>query len=338
MKRIIRGLSIGHAVASFSCLVAPAHDQKAPGPASPAGPVASSCVAVTAPFTGTLCSQPDGRRHAAVVIFGGYGGDSEARRYASKFAAEGYVAASVAYYGVSGVPPTLVDVPVEIGVGAVHTIAGRDDVDVARVTVMGTSKGGEYALLVASTTRDAKAVIANVPSPFAWFGLGNQGAPTGCSWSSGGKSLPCVPQDADAGRKVWQAMTSSAAVSFRNSYESSRQDAAAVEGAFFSLERIAGPVLCLAGDDDQVWNSTAHCDLAMAYLRHRGHAFADRAVSYPGAGHLFMIADRGPRAAMNSAPMGSTRMAFGGTPDADARAATAAWAEIGGFLSKLAAK
>jgi dienelactone hydrolase len=295
----------------------------------------SLCVPVDTPYVGTLCTPGGQSRHPAIVFFGGYGGGGEARRLALEFAGRGYVTAGVSYFGVAGTPRTLVDVPVEIGVAAVTALAARDDVDPARVAVMGTSKGGEYALLVAATTPAVKAVIANVPSPFAWYGLGARGVPTGCSWAREGQALPCVPQEAAAGPEIWQAMRAGGPVAFRPVYEAARRNAAAVERAFFPLERIAGPVLCLAAEDDQVWSSSAHCELAIAYLRAHDHPFADRAMSFPGAGHLYLQARAGAGAALNSAPMGGGgRMAFGGTPEADARAAQAALAAIAAFLER----
>ena len=303
----------------------------APTPAPAIG--SSPCAPVDQPFVGTLCV-PGGRgRRAAIVFFGGYGGNGDARRLALEFAERGFVTAAVSYFGVAGAPRTLVDVPVEIGVAAVAVLARRNDVDPAHVAVMGTSKGGEYALLVAATTPSVKAVIANVPSPFAWYGLGARGVPTGCSWARGGRHLPCVPEDASASKEIWKAMSAGNPVSFRAAYEAAARNTTAVERALFPLDRIAGPVLCLSAADDQVWNSSAQCELAMTYLRAHHHPFADRAVSFPGAGHEYLLARAGTSAAMNTAPMGAGgRMAFGGAPEADARAARAAIAAINALL------
>jgi dienelactone hydrolase len=345
----VRALVYGIACASTTgaCAV---HSRAATPPPTHAEPVAAPsvtsasspeaapqlCDSVDAPYAGILCAPHDHARHAAVIVFGGYGGDGEARRFARELAARGYVTAAVAYFGAPGTPHTLVAVPVEIGVAAVTAVAGRDDVDPARVAVMGSSKGGEYALLVAATTPAVKAVIANVPSPFAWYGLGPHGAPTGCSWSRAGQTLPCVPADDAAGQEIWRQMNSGRPVGFRAAYEAARRDRAAVERAFFPLERIAGPVLCLAAADDQVWNSSAQCDLALAYLRAHHHPFRDQVAAFPGAGHLYLLARAGPNAALNSAPMGGGgRMAFGGTPQADATAASAAMAAIDVFLTGL---
>jgi dienelactone hydrolase len=205
----------------------------------------------------------------------------------------------------------LVEVPVEIAGVALRMIAARDDVDSDRIAVMGSSKGGEYALHAASTYREAKAVVAVVPSPFAWFGLGTRGAPTRCSWSLGGKSLPCVPQDEGAGRDVWERMKAHKPIAFRAAYEQSRKDDRLVDAAAFPIDRIAGPILCLAGDDDQVWNSRAHCELAMAYLSEHKHPYADQMISYPNAGHLFLWPRTAPNRLVTRCRLGCSRCSLG---------------------------
>lgn len=120
-----------------------------------------------------------------------------------------------------------------------------------------------------------------------------------------------------------------------DAYEAARRNTAAVERAFFPLERIAGPVLCLAAGDDQVWNSSAQCELAMAYLRAHHHPFPDKIESFPGAGHAYLTARDGLAAAINSSPTGGgARMVLGGTPLRDTSAAQTALALIDTFLSR----
>jgi dienelactone hydrolase len=106
-----------------------------------------------------------------------------------------------------------------------------------------------------------------------------------------------------------------------------------LDAAFFPLERIRGPILCLAADDDQIWNSSLHCELALAHLHAHRHQFADAMISYPEAGHLFLNAESGPGSAMNRIQTASFEMVFGGTPEGDARAAADAWPRIHAFLA-----
>lgn len=165
--------------------------------------------------------------------------------------------------------------------------------------------------------------------------LGENGTPTGCSWAHQGVPVACVPQDPAAGKELGAQFVRSGSIVLRRMYDLSfsRADPAVVRAALFPVERGAGPILCLAGDDDQVWDGPGMCALTMKVLRDRGHAFPDRMVSYPAAGHTFLAARDGPASALNRWPLGSRELQLGGEPVADARAAAAAWSEIEAFLA-----
>jgi acetyl esterase/lipase len=330
MKNIaIAGLVLG--LAAFAVAGA-----QAPSPAPSFPPLPSNCTAVQQPFIGTVCTPAGTGRHPAVILLGGSeGGDVTGRALAPLFAERGYLAASVAYFKEPGLPQFLSDIPVETVGHALAAIQARPDVDPAHIAIFGGSKGGELALLAASTYPQITAVIADVPSPFAWMGIGQYGAPDGCSWTLGGKPLPCVPADAAAGRQIGVEYMQREPLVLRALYDASmNDDPAAVKAAFFPLERIHGPVLCLSGADDQLWNSPAYCKMAMAYLQSHHHPYADRAIDYPNAGHTFLWAIHGPKSAITSVPIpGGASMAFGGTQAGDLQAASQAWPVIWQFLS-----
>jgi dienelactone hydrolase len=91
-----------------------------------------------------------GRRPAALVFGGSEGGNSMID-VAGLLAAHGYPAIALAYFGGRGLPKELVDIPLEYFEGAVHVLAASPHVDASRITVMGHSRGGELALLLAAT-------------------------------------------------------------------------------------------------------------------------------------------------------------------------------------------
>ena len=285
------------------------------------------CMPVTVPYVGTLCSPNDSRKHPALIVLGGSeGGDSQAK-VAAAWAQRGYVATSVAYFGAPGTPATLVNIPVETIGHALDALAARPDVDASRIGIMGGSKGGELALLAASIYPQIKAIVAMVPSPFAFMGLGANNVPEGCSWSYKGAPLPCIPPDAAAGRALGASFRPGNAIALKPLYDASRAaDPKVTQAAMFSLEKIQGPVLCIAAADDQLWNSPAQCDIASAYLKAHAHPYADREIVYPNAGHTFMSGLAGAKYAVTSYPLGGgMSMAFGGTADGDAAAAQSAF-------------
>ncbi len=308
-----------------------ARAQTAPWPP----PLPANCTAVQQPFIGTICAPPSHERNPAIILLGGSEGGDLMGRIAPLFAAHGYLAVSVAYFKEPGLPQTLEDIPVESIGRALAAIEARDDVDVAHIGILGGSKGGELALIAAATYPAITVVVADVPSPFAWMGIAAYGSSTKCSWTLGGKELPCVPGDAAAGQQIGNEFMSHQPIVLRAFYDASMRNTAAVQAAFFPLQRIHGPVLCLSGDDDQLWDSPAQCRMAMSYLQAHHHPYADHAIDYPNAGHTFLLAINGPKSAVLSVPLpGGASMAFGGTVEGDQQAAAQAWPAIWDFLAR----
>jgi dienelactone hydrolase len=269
--------------------------------------VSDAQCAPAAAFTGTICTPAGGGTHPAVIVLGGSGGGDRLAPIARRFAEHGYVAASVAYFGAPGLPRTLDEIPVETVGNALNTIAWRDDVDGQRIALFGDSKGGELALLAASVYPTIHAVVALVPSPFAW-----SGANGGSSWTLGGRPVRYLALDRRR----------------RDPYATAlREHQATVGSLMFHLEDVRGPVLFLAGGDDAVWDSATQSELGLAYLRAHGHAYPDRSVRYPRAGHAFLFATE-------ARPL----TAFGGTARGNVEAGAAAWIEIDDFLTSAFAR
>lgn len=300
------------------------------GVASPL-PQASDCAAATA-FTGTICTPKAVERHPAILLLGGSEGGDMMRFAAARFAGAGYVAASVAYFGAPGLPSQLAGIPVETVGTALDDIAKRPDVDPARIALFGISKGGELALLAASTYPQFKAVVAAVSSPFAWEGIPRGPGAVGSSWTFAGKPVPFVAYGSKMAQLTMNAYANQTPLDLRVGYEASMQEhAAEIPAAMFHLERIAGPVMMLAADDDQLWNSDVQSQLGMTYLRDRHHAFADVYEHYADAGHLFLFAS--PEQTVNHVKAGPMTLLMGGTPAGDQAAQRAAWPEVMRFLA-----
>jgi uncharacterized protein len=290
-----------------------------------AGPANAAC-APAAGFVGTVCTPATPGRHAVVVLLGGSGGGDALAPLAARFAERGYVGVSVAYFGLRGLPASLNEIPVETVSRALDAIATRDDVDAARIAVLGDSKGGELALLAASLDRRIGAVVSVVGSPFAWSGADSSRS----SWSVGGTPVPFVPLERPVGRVLNAEIL---AYSGRSSYGATmRRRSGDVQRAMFHLENVRGPILFLAGEDDAVWDSPAQAALGMAYLRSHAHPYADETVVYPAAGHAFLFAtEQRPEV---SAERGGRRAFFGGTARGNVDAGKSAWEKIADFLAR----
>lgn len=291
-------------------------------------PPPSSCRAAKA-FVGTICAPPTAGKHPAILLLGGSEGGDTMKRVAPRFTQYGYVAASVAYFGEPGLPQSLENVPVETIGKALDDIAKRSDVDPNRIAILGGSKGGELALLAGSLFPQIHAVIADVPSPFAWQGIPSGAAdPPTSSWSYRGKPLPYVAYTPAMGMQFQNAFVQHAPLHLRVAYDDAmRVNANEIAPAMFRLENIHGPVLLLAADDDQLWDSPAQSQLAIDYLRAHHHPYADQYVHYPGAGHLFLFASQ------TQVPMGPFTLLLGGGPQMNMAAQLSAWQSIGAFLA-----
>ena len=314
-------------LAAIATLLTALDASSSPAPQSP-----PSCSAAVG-YIGTSCTPSTPGKHPAILLLGGSeGGDSLAPE-ATVYARAGFVATSVAYFGTGDLPKTLQLIPVEtIGI-ALSALEKRDDVDPARIAILGISKGGELALLAASTYPSIHAVVADVPSPFAWEGI-----PAGpssehvSSWTVNGRPLPFIPYSTALGIAFGTAYATRAPLDLRPAYDASvTENRAAIAGAMFPLEKIDGPVLFLSAGDDRIWNSADQAQMGLAYLRNKHHAFADESHTYPGAGHLFLLSS--PDRPFVDVPFaGGLTLLLGGSPSANEAAGNDATARIAVFL------
>ncbi|QTD42049.1 acyl-CoA thioester hydrolase/BAAT C-terminal domain-containing protein [Sporosarcina sp. Te-1] len=108
--------------------------------------------------------------------------------------------------------------PIRLYGKAINWLSGHPNVDSAKLAVLGTSKGGELALLLASIFPAIKAVVGYVPSGIIYPGLGP--TPVASSWQYKGQSLPFaygeVPQEVMT--ELNQAMNTGVPISWRKTY------------------------------------------------------------------------------------------------------------------------
>ena len=303
------------------------------GAASPASALPRNCASATQ-FVGTICTPDSSGQHPAILLLGGSEGGNEMSHSAARFADAGYVAASVAYFGLPGLPQVLEEIPVETVGKALDAIGARPDVDKNRIAIFGISKGGEFALLAASIYPQIHAVVAAVPSPFAWQGIPRGPEATAhSSWTVGGKPVPFVPYSAAMGQLFAQAFGGHGPLDLRPGYDASmKENSLAISPATFHLETVQGPILFIAADDDHIWDSVAQSQIGIQYLKLHSRKYVDMYYDYPGAGHIFLFAT--PAHPMTQIPIGpGTTMLLGGTAQANVTAASRAWPQIMSFLS-----
>jgi dienelactone hydrolase len=181
-----------------------------------------------------------------------------------------------------------------------------------RLALAGTSFGAEAALLVASLDDRVGATVAFAPSAYVWGGY--DGDHWTSHWTWRGEPLPYVPFCED-----WEPESDPPA--YREFYAQSLAVAGAevVAAATIPAEQILGPVVLVAGGDDQVWPSA---DFAAAIsLRRKAAGLPTSVVMEEAAGHRAVLPGESPVA-------DGQRMQRGGTDAGDRALGAQAWPHV----------
>ncbi len=217
-------------------------------------------------LVGTLFLPGDPGAHPGVLTWGGSSG-GYAESQAALLASHGFAALALAYFGVPPLPDNLLNIPLEYVATAIAWMQAQTGVDGARLAALGTSRGGELALLVGATFPQIRAVVGYVPSGLLWPGNDNTGRhQPGPAWTYQGMPLPYV---------------TTATSYFGTRYA----DPTDLARATIPVERINGPVLLISGEDDALWPSTELAQRVMDRLAQYHHPYPDQHLHYAGAGH-----------------------------------------------------
>lgn len=196
-----------------------------------------------------------------VLILGGSEGGlaSYVMREAALLAHHGFAALALAYFYAGSLPDRLAGIPLEYFGKAIGWLRDRPSVRGDRLGVIGTSRGGELALLLGAHYPELGAVVSYSGSGLV-FPSRDSREP---AWTFRGKPLPWIPNPFD----ILQAMPDQ------------------LERAEIPVERTNGPILLISGDADQVWPSTQLSQVAMDRLRRSERHYLDGFLHYPDAGH-----------------------------------------------------
>ena len=275
----------------------------------------------------------DGPRPAVILLGGSEGGLHELD--AALLANHGFAVLALAYFGTDGVPPFLVDIPLEYFETAIRFLQAHPTVGNGPIGVIGGSRGGEAALLIGSTLDGIGAVVSTVGSGVLTQGIGPGasfeeivGTPVP-SWTWRGKPLPYLGNRITA--ELRRQIGSGELVELGRVFAPGMADATQVEASSIPVERIRGAVLLVSAGDDRMWpcgpmSDVAAQRLSAAQITHEHLHFAD-------AGHPIAPPPYGPTTDVVSPGPGVT-FAMGGTAPANAAARVTAWRRSVEFLQE----
>ena len=280
----------------------------------------------TSDAVGVVFEPEQGSDHFAVMLGGSYGGIPEGP--ASRLAEHGVSAFALAYFGAPGLPSALVEIPIESLQRGIELFRERFAGGRA-IGVMGISKGAELALVLAAQLGGAIGrVVAVAPSHVVWFGLKPPGpdldrGSTQSSWSWHGAPLPFLPCPPDI-----KPLFNDRGMRTDVFFDALGYEPADIDAARIPVERSAGPILLLSGDDDHQWPAAPMAVEVVRRMADHGRGNDVTNVVYPGAGHVFLVQDFLPPPGPGTGPP----FDFGGSTQADQVAGKDAWPRAVSFL------
>ena len=110
-------------------------------------------------FLGTFYLPEGAGPFPALLVLGGSGGGSDLPK-AALLAARGYATLAVTYFSRPPLPNVLAEIPLEYFQTALDWLQAQENVEADKIGVLGTSRGGELALLLGATYPQLKAVVS----------------------------------------------------------------------------------------------------------------------------------------------------------------------------------
>jgi dienelactone hydrolase len=205
-----------------------------------------------------------------VLLSGSQGGMIRGKRV-NQLIAAGYCVITPEYLGFG---EDLISIPLEFFDKTLAWLQNDPRVVQGGVAVVGGSKGGELALLLASRKEEIRVVVGIVPSSYVSMGIARR-YHSSSSWSYAGEDLPYLPYSGF--HAMIAAMTSQ---QFLKVYTLGWNKRANYPEARIPLEKSNAAVLLLSGKNDAMWPSTLMCEEIIDQLRKEGYRFPYEHVAY----------------------------------------------------------
>jgi dienelactone hydrolase len=272
---------------------------------------------------------------AGILLLGGSEGGLH-ELDAALLASHGYAVLALAYFGMEGVSPTLVNIPLEYFATAIAWLHEQPGLRTDCLGVLGGSRGGELALLLGTTFPAITAVVSYLGSGVITQGIGsgdilamiNTGQP---SWTCHGQPLPYLRSHATPAFEA--QVHAGAPIELRLVFLAALDNTKAVEAATIPVERINGAVLLVSTGDDRIWPNARLSEIAIDRLRRHGHPHPYHHLYYEPAGHGIIAPPYGPTTLLDG-PGPGVSFSLGGTAKDNAFARADAWSHVLTFFGQ----
>ena len=227
---------------------------------------------------------------AIIAVGGGDGCFGSTKHVVDVLARNGVTAMAVAYWNQPGLRTTVTRVPLEIGATAARWLKDRG---YEQIGMWGLSKGAEFALLCGCHFTDLISfVVAVSPSAVVtqgfqmtnWTHLLPKLLP--CSpWTLGGEDIPYVHAPGANWRVVGQSLKSRT-VAVWPTYEGVLERSQ--EENRIPVEKIQGPILLLASDRDDIWQSRQFSEAILQRLKEKNFSYPVQYHHYAYGSHMLV--------------------------------------------------
>ncbi len=286
------------------------------------------------PFYGVISTPKncDNSEPKIVVVLGGSEGGVP-HFVATKLASHGLTAMAVGYFGIpeTSLPAYLNMVPLD-AIDSALTYASERFPKGNCCALLAGSKGSEAAFAFLSlTSHPILGYVSFAGSGIAFEGLTAQGRSSGESaWTYRGHPLNYAPYAAPSPELLKEMFPEGeekppVLLPF---YRETLKNESAIKAAMSPVEKIAGPILLVSGEDDQLWPSKKFADVIVDRLKRSDFAYFYKSISYQNAGHALLFPF-----ALDGDPYKLRQL--GGTLAGNKKASEDAWPQIFDFFGSV---
>jgi dienelactone hydrolase len=230
---------------------------------------------------GFLCYPEIGGPFPGIILLGGSGGGMNTS-LAKAFASNGFATLALAYFRYPGLPGYLEEIPLEYFSGAIEWMQNHKAVQKTKLGLVGHSKGGECALLLASLYDEFHAVVAYVPNAYVWKCVSPD---VKSCWTWAGKGLPFTStiETQQEVQQFYRGELSSIRKWFTDGLAAAESDL--IVKATIPVENIKAPIFLASDTDDRTWPSSEFCETIVQRLKAHHFPYEYKHIRCEKAGH-----------------------------------------------------